>query len=183
MSGIYFIAAGQSSRNREKSLDKGLPTTTIARNLSGVERQQFKRYTTTVDVVYAWGANRIGDLNRLAAGDFVVDVKNKKVIQVFRFACWVETQNTRLQEYIGCDAEKPKDKRRPYKIVYFFINPVRTVRTEKDFFQREFSQEGNQNWLVGQRWFSPNEVKEALARTYSRSIEELLGITSVRNVS
>jgi len=178
MSGVYFIAAGQSSRNREKSLDKILPVENILKLLSAEARRKFIRHFATVDSVYAWGANRIGDLNKLEPGDFVVDVKNKKVIQVFQFGCWIETQDTRLQEYIGWDSEKPKDKRRPYKIVYFLIYPMRTKRNGKDFFQRAFAQEKNQNWLVGQRWFDPIDIQKAMERTYSTSIEDFLGINT-----
>ena len=132
------------------------------------------QHRSATDVVYAWGANRVGDLNRLEAGDFVVDVRNKKVVQVFRFVYWIETEDTRLQEYIGWDTEKPKEKRRPYKIVYFLTDPMRTIRTQKVFFQKAFAEESNQNWLVGQKWYSPSEVQKALSRTFTNSIEELL---------
>ena len=178
MPGVYFIAAGQSSRNREKSLDKSLPCENISELLSNNSRREFLQHRSATDVVYAWGANRVGDLNRLEAGDFVVDVRNKKVVQVFRFVYWIETEDTRLQEYIGWDTEKSKDKRRPYKIVYFLTDPMRTIRTQKVFFQKAFAEESNQNWLVGQKWYSPSEVQKALSRTFTNSIEELLGVNA-----
>ena len=175
MSGIYFIAAGQSSRNREKSLDRSLQVAHVKKMLSGRSGTQFSSHYGQNDTVYVWGANKIGDLDKLEAGDFVVDVKNKKVVQVFQFGLWIETEDTRLQEAIGWDSEKPKEQRRPYKIVYFLTQPRRTLRHEKSFFQRAFAQEANQNWLVGQTWFSPLDVKQALARTNTQSIEHLSG--------
>lgn len=180
MSGIYFIAAGQSSRNREKSLDKSIPCEDVAKLLSSDSRHEFLQHSSTVDAIYAWGAgvNKIKDLNKLAPGDFVVDVKNKKVVQVFQFVCLIETQDTRLQDYIGWDSEKPKDKRRSYRLVYFLEDPKKTTRTEKAFFQSVFAQESNQNWLVGQKWFSLLATKEALELTCSSSIDELLAFCS-----
>jgi len=176
VSGIYFIAAGATTRNREKSLDRSLEVRRIIEFLDPGARQRLLEHCRPEDTVYAWGANREGQLPALAKGDFVVDVKNKKVIQVFRFLFFSRTHDTRPQEYIGWDSEKPKDKRRPYKYVYFLNDPIRTIRTDKAYFQRAFDQLGNQNWLVGQRRFSDDAVRQALERTGAQSIEELLGI-------
>lgn len=177
MSGLYFLVAGKSSRNREKSLDRSLPSENISRLLTEKSRLQFLRHCSDTNTVYAWGANRIGDLSKLEADDYVVDVKNKEVMQIFRFAFWIETEDTRLQEFIGWDLEKPRDKRRPYKIVYFLTDPLKTKKSKKAYFQKAFAQVSNQNWLVGQRWFSTSEVQNALSRTSSNSIEMLLGVT------
>jgi hypothetical protein len=176
VTGLYFLAAGQSSRNRDKSLDRGLSSKQVSNLLSDEARSIFLDGLGDNDVVYAWGANRVGKLTKLSTGDFVVDVKNKQVVQVFQFLCWVQTRDSNLQNQIGWDSEKPKEKRRPFKIVYFLIKPMSTIRTDKAYFQKAFAQEANQNWLVGQRWFSPREIEEAMRRTNTESIEELLGL-------
>jgi len=139
---------------------------------------KFSQHYAPHDTVYAWGANRVGDLDKLETGDFVVDVKNKKVVQIFQFGLWVETTDALLQDFIGWDSEKPKEKRRPYKIVYFLDRPLKTLRQDKAFFQIAFANEANQNWLVGQKWFSPSDTRNAMTRTNTRSIEQLLGIVT-----
>ena len=176
MAGIYFIAAGTSSRNRQKSLDRGLQIDAASQHLEPQYQRQLVDHFDEPELVYAWGANRQGDLRKLERGDYVVDVKNKIVVQVFRFAFNIETRDTRLQEWIGWDAEKPRNERRFYKQVYFLRDPQKTVRTEKSYFQRALGQEGNPNWLVGQKWFSDADLRSALERTNTRSVESLLGI-------
>jgi len=177
MAGIYFIAAGASSKNREKSLDRALDRRSMQDLLPLSEADRLAASFHAGPCVYAWGANRVGDLGKLDDGDFVVDVKNKKVVRVFQFAFFFETATTRLQEWIGWDAEKPSEGRRPYQLVYFLRDPKPTMRYEKDFFAEAFRVANNQNWLVGQRWFSDTEVKAALERTNSPTVEAFLGIT------
>jgi hypothetical protein len=81
--GIYFISAGRGSRNREKSLDKGFLVSELTAFLSPEDQQKLKQHFERSDQFYAWGANRLGDLNKLSPGTFVVDVKNKEVVRVF----------------------------------------------------------------------------------------------------
>lgn len=176
MAGIYFIAAGTSSRNREKSLDRGLQIDAVSQHLESQFRNTLVQHFAVPELVYAWGANKRGNLDKLVPGDYVVDVKNRIVVQIFRFAFTIETRDSRLQDRIGWDAEKPSSERRPYQHVYFLRDPQKTVRTEKSYFQRAFGQEGNQNWLVGQRWFSDADLRSALERTSTQSVEGLLGI-------
>ena len=77
---------------------------------------------------------------------------------------------------MGWDREKSRVDRRPYRYIYFLSSPVSTRRTEKAYFQSAFGLKTNQNWLVGQRYFSDAEVAEALERTKCENVELLLGI-------
>ena len=119
MAGIYFIAAGSSSRNRQKSIDHGLQVDAVEQHLEPRVQQQLADHFEEGDLVYAWGANELGDLDKLGSGDYVVDVKNTLVVQIFCYVFNFETHDTRLQEWIGWDAEKPRNERRAYNHVYF----------------------------------------------------------------
>ncbi len=179
--GIYFIAAGPGqgppySKNREKSLDKGFLVSELTAFLPPESNRLLKQYFGESDQVYAWGANRLRDLDKLSPGTFVVDVKKKEVVRVFRFAFWLRTNDIRLQEYIGWDSEKPMEKRRPYPFVFFLKSPQTTSRHEKVFYQRAFGREAKPHWLDGQKWFSDSEVRNAMKRVNARSLEAFLGI-------
>ena len=179
--GIYFIPAGPGpgppySKNREKSLDKGFLASELTPFLPPESSRRLKQHFGDSDQVYAWGANRLGDLEKPSPGDFVVDVNRQVVVRIFRFAFWVRTNDTRLQEYIGWDREKPKEDRRPYHFVYFLKSPQTTSRREKAYYQRAFGLEANKNWLVGQRWFGDMEVRNAIERVIAESLEAFLGI-------
>mgnify|MGYP001227661376 FL=1 len=181
MADVYFIAAGKSSKNRAKSLDRGFRVDELAPYLEPDSQNQLRNLFAGDEVVYAWGANKAGQLNRFSPGDYIVDVKNKDVVQVFRFAFYFETTGAMLQDWIGWDAEKPISERRPYQFVYFLRAPQGTSRKEKSYFQRAFQLESNQNWLVGQRWFGGSQLEHAMQRTNSDSLEEFLGIEAISN--
>jgi hypothetical protein len=89
----------------------------------------------------------------------------------------IKTKNTRLQEFLGWDKEKPKEERRPYHFVYFLKSPVPTQRTDKKDFQTDFNLASDPNWLVGQRYFDDTEISNALKRTSCKSVEIFLGIS------
>lgn len=144
MSGVYFLAAGTSSKNRTKSLDRPLSYSGVISHLDQNQIRQFREAFRENEHIYAWGANRVGDLDKLVSGDYVVDVKNREVVRIFRFACFVQTGDTRLQDWIGWDAEKPREEQRPYRLLYFLRDPQETQKNEKAFFQRAFAQEANQ---------------------------------------
>ena len=128
--GIYFIAAGTSSKNRQRTLDKPHSFEEISSFLSPNERDELGKLFTKNEGIYVWGANRknLNDLQQIRKGEFVVDVKNKVVIQIFKFCFFIETHNTRLQEFLGWDQEKPLANRRPYHYVYFLREPTPTRR-------------------------------------------------------
>lgn len=178
--GIYFIAAGNSSKNRQKTLEKSHSIAEIFHFLPSNDQNELKKSFSNNDKIYVWGANKknLKDLQRIREGEFVVDVKNKVVVQIFTYCFYIKTGNTKLQEFLGWDQEKPLKERRPYNYVYFLKNPATTVRREKKYFQVAFDLTHNQNWLVGQKYFSDAEVSNALERTLCRSPEALLGITN-----
>lgn len=177
--GVFFIAAGGSSKNRAKSLERGFLLKDLGPYVGTQVVEQLRRDFGEVDRIYLWGANQgitYNELRRVQRNEYVVDVKNKDVVQVFRFCFYIQTRDTRLQDFIGWDAEKPKQKRRPFHFPYFLADPRPTRRREKRFFQGAFAQLENQNWLVRQRYFSDSEVAEAIRRSETRGIEDLLGI-------
>lgn len=183
MAGIYFMAAGGSSLNRKKSLDLSIEVAGVKQYLNDGDQEQFQRIFGNAERVYAWGANKQGNLDKLVPGDYVVDVKNKLVVQIFQYGFVTETQDTNLQEWIGWDSEKPVEERRPYRFVYFLHSPQKTIHEDKAYFQRAFAQEGNQNWLVGQRWFGDDVLRSAIERTKTHSVEKLLGIGTSRRAT
>jgi len=135
------------------------------------------------EFVYVWGANQgsLHHLREVQPGEYVVDAKNKNIMNIFEFGFYYKTPNTKLQEFIGWDKEKPVNKRRPYKYTFFLKSLQKPKNNEKSYFARAFDQEHNQNWLVGQRYFSDRAVNEAMNRMNCKSEEELLGIKSDRN--
>lgn len=181
--GIYFIAAGTSSKNRKKSLDKGFKLADFKPYMPENEYQKLKNMYSNGDTVYVWGANKgsLHHLSKVRQGENVVDVKNKEVMNIFEFCFYYKSPDTNLQEFIGWDEEKPVSKRRPYRYPFFLKSPQSPDRNQKSFFARAFDQEHNQNWLVGQRYFSDREVNEAMDRVDCKSVEELIGISITQN--
>ncbi|HHD63905.1 MAG TPA: hypothetical protein ENK96_05995 [Desulfobulbaceae bacterium] len=177
--GIYFIAAGSSSKNRQKTLDHPHSREEISQFLSPDWRKLLKSHFDKKEGVYVWGANNrnIKDLAQIKTGEFVVDVKNKVVVQVLKYCFYIETNNTRLQEYLGWDKEKPLADRRPYHYVYFLKQPTPTRRTEKRFFQDAFNLASNPQWLIGQKYFDDTKIINALELTSCSTIEDFLGIS------
>jgi len=176
--GIYFIAAGSASKNRQKSLDKSFLSGEIKPFIPQSEYQKLYSIFGESDPVFIWGANQgsFTQLNRVRPNEYVVDVKNKKVMNVFRFAFFYKTPDTNLQKYIGWDDEKPIEEKRSYRYVYFLKNPQKTKYTEKEYFARAFDQADNQNFLVGQKYFPDHQVDMALERTEAKNIKQFIGI-------
>ena len=196
--GLYFIAAGPGqpssttgtrAKNREKSLDKNFSVDEIREYLNPEDVTRLNNHYPNGNGVFIWGANQgrtFNQLSKVSEGEYVVDVKNKKVIQIFKFCFYVDTvDDTRLQEYIGWDKEKDENERRPYRYVFFLKDPQSPGRdqTEKSYFQSAFDMLNNDHWLVGQRWFSDSEVNEALERKRVENIEGLLGISEVSSTN
>ncbi len=181
--GIYFIAAGSKTRNREKSLEKSFSVSEIERFLKPTDVMHLKNSYPSGIGIFVWGANQgrtFNQLSNVSKGEYVVDVKNKVVVQIFKFCFYIDAGNdNRLQEYIGWDREMPDYERRPYKYVFFLKGPQSPGRDqkEKNYFQSAFEELNNSNWLVGQRWFSGPQVNEAITRKRVVNIEGLLGIS------
>jgi len=180
--GIYFIAAGNSSKNRKKSLDKGFNKTDLKPYLPNDQYEKLTNIFSDEDVVFVWGANQgsLHHLRKVQPGAYVVDAKNKEIMNIFEFGFYYKTPDTKLQEYIGWDKEKPVDKRRPYKYTFFLKSLQKPKNNKKSYYACAFDQEHNQNWLVGQRYFSDRAVKQAVNRMNCKSEEELLGIKSAQ---
>jgi hypothetical protein len=178
MAGIYFIAAGvaHGSENRKRSLDHALSADELCEHCSPEDQRRLSDHFAKNDHVFAWGANRVGDLDRLEAGDPVVDVKDKYVNWIFQYKFMIQTHNTYLQEWIQWDKEKAAENRRPYQIVYFLGGRQSTKRTNKSYFQKAFGLEGDRDWLRGQRWFNDAEIQAARDQVSALSLEEFLGI-------
>ena len=174
MAGIYFIAAGDSSDNRTKSLDRMLDAAGVREHLESEAQELFEKNFKDNEGIYAWGADRRGDLDKLSPGDYVVDVKNKEVVQVFRYGFVIDTPDTRLRDWIGWDSEKPE--KRPFRFVYFLSAPQETTHRHTSYFQSAFAKEKNPQWLIRQTWFSDDEILSAMERTKTLSLEGLLGI-------
>ena len=105
----------------------------------------------------------------------MVDVKNRKVIQIFKFCFYVDTADeTQLQEYIGWDRELPVEERRPYRYVFFLKDPQSPGKEQKEkkYFKGAFELDNSQ-WLVQQRWFSDSQVTKAMERKNVANIEKL----------
>jgi len=182
--GIYFIAAGRSSKNREKTLEKTWTLSEISSFVPNHVIEELKHHFPDGQGIYAWGANKrsFNELKQVKPNQFVVDVKNKEVIQLFHFCFWYRTTDTKLQNFFGWDAEKPASKRRPYTYVYFLSRPTKTGIKRKDYFQSAFDLTGNSQWLIGQKYFNEYEVEKALERTKSNNIIEFLKINNDKDL-
>ncbi|MEK6531078.1 MAG: hypothetical protein AABZ23_01130 [Deltaproteobacteria bacterium] len=176
--GIYFIAAGISSKNREISLDKGFKLDELWPFINKEGYNRLKEEYSTEDLIYIWGANErsIKQLSLVQKGEYIVDVMNKQVKQIFIFSFYMSTEDKNLQNFIGWDKEKPDEKRRPFHYVFFLKNPRKIKRTLKNYFESAFSEDKNPHWLAGQKYFDDVRVKEAIEKTSTKNIEEFLGI-------
>lgn len=56
--GVYFIAAGSSTRNRQKSLDKFLWAEKICHLLPENVHLHLEKHFSSDNRIFAWGANR-----------------------------------------------------------------------------------------------------------------------------
>jgi hypothetical protein len=144
-SGIYFIAAGSSSNNRLKTLDKPWSIQIIDRYVPEHIVEKLKYHFPDGKNIFAWGANEksFSELSRVKTNEYVVDIKNKEVVQLFQFCFWYKTINTSLQNLFGWDQEKPASTRRLYSYVYFLSNPRPTMIRKKEYFQSAFNLNNN----------------------------------------
>lgn len=177
--GIYFIAAGISSKNRFKTLDFSHQLEKIIQLVPQPIIRELEKAYSQDEPIYIWGANdrSLEDLRQVKPGEYVVDVKNAEVKQIFMFCFYYKTTDQRLQEFVGWDDHLPRQERRPYRYVFFLKNPSTPKDRDKKFFQKAFSQELNSNWLVGQRYFNDLEEEKALRKAFCSSVEEFLGIS------
>lgn len=183
--GVYFIAAGSATQNRQKSLDKAFKRNELQEYLSAQQYEQLCNHFDEHDDVFIWGANvgsTYNQLQELKPGEYIVDVKNADVIQVFTYCFTLNTdQSSRLQNYIGWDSELPPQDRRPYPYVFFLKNPQPTKHTEKSFFQ-EALEETSSHWLDAQKYYADFRIEQAMQKKGFATVEEFLGIEPQGNV-
>ena len=127
--------------------------------------------------MWAAGQKSFNELSQVSSEEYVVDIKNKKVIQIFKYCFFIQAHNTRLRDFLGWDQEKDSGSRRSIDYIYFLKSPIHTRRKTKNYFQTAFNLTSNPQWLIGQKYFNDNDVRAALKRTSCVSIEEFLGIT------
>lgn len=96
--GVYFIAAGQVSQNRYKSLEKSFRIKELADYLPEHVIDKLKNTFEKDEDVYVWGANKrsLNELKQVIENEYVVDIKNKEVMYVFRFCFYYRANDTRL---------------------------------------------------------------------------------------
>lgn len=173
---MYLIAAGTSSKNRFKTLEKSWSINDIGKYLSDDIHDKIMYYFPNGLGIYAWGINRPNEISKVLPGEYVIDIKNKDVVQIFEFCFFFETNNQRLQNYFGWDHEKNKEEKRQYKYVYFLKNPQKTSRKKKSFFGNAFQLSQNPQWLIRQRYFNDELVVAAMNNSNSKNINQFLGI-------
>jgi hypothetical protein len=105
--GIYCNAAGSSSDNRLKTLDRPWSIAELAVYLSMHDVQRLREHFPTEEDIFLWGANRKGQLFRVQSGEYVIDFQDQRVAHVFRFCFFIFTTDTRLQRHVGWDEDRP----------------------------------------------------------------------------
>ena len=99
--GVYFIAAGSSTRNRAKTLDRPHDVAELVRLMPPEQARRLEREFPEGSGVYVWGASeRHRAVLGLPAGTYVVDVSNAVVRQVFELVFAYRTPDTRIQHFL-----------------------------------------------------------------------------------
>jgi|GEM_PF-4042846 len=177
--GVYFIAAGNSSNNRYKTLEQSHRVEDLVPHVPPAVAEKLHEAFPSGEGVYAWGGSdpRHQAVLSLPSGTYVVDVANATVRHVFRFAFGYRTPlgDHRIQNHFEWDDHVHPAERRPYPLVYFLSDRMPTSRTEALWFRRAFGI-GYANWLPGQKLFSDREIADAMSLTQSPTVEAFLGI-------
>ena len=174
--GVYFIAAGRAS-NRDKTLDKACKTENLRHFLPMADFEKLDFHFPTGHGVYAWGTDNRGfkQLEQIRTGEYVVDVINETVVQIFTFCFFsdIKREEGGIQDHFEWDEE------RDYQYVYFLKSPKKVISSKrqgkKSYFQHAFGFT-NTSWLNEQKYFIDDKVNEAIQKKSSESVEELLGI-------
>ena len=177
--GLYLMVAG--TKNRKKSLEESFTRNQLKPYVSDSIYKKLNSHFKPNEPIFIWGANKgsVSYLEAVQEGEYVLDFKNQKVPTVFQFCFWFKTPDTKLQEFIGWDEEKPKEKRRPYRYVYFLKSPQKPKHSKKEYYGQAFGYDSGPRWLMGQRYINDKQLGEALNRTNSDSAEEFLGIKNL----
>lgn len=183
---VYFIAAGRSSNNRGKTLDRAHRVEDLTPHVPPHVAERLREAFPSGEGVYAWGGSdpRHRVVLGLAPGTYVVDIANADVKQVFQFAFGYRASDFfgpgdhRIQDHFDWDDHVDPEARRPYPLVYFLRAPRLTSRSDSAFFRDAFGRSAN--WLPGQELLSDEAVAEAMARVGAVTVEEFLGIEPPR---
>lgn len=177
--GLYLMPAGTSSKNRDKSLDQSFTRNKLKPYVPESIFEKLKTHFDPNDPIYVWGANKgsVRYLEKISEDEYVLDVKGKEVSNVFQFCFYYKTPDTKLQQFIGWDQEKPKEKRRPYRYVYFLKNPQKPKKSEKSYYGKALGYDSGPRWLMGQRYIDDEQLNDSLKRTGARSVEQFLGLS------
>lgn len=178
--GIYFIAAGTSSDNRKWTLDRPHRVSDLRPYLPDHQLERLEAAFPGGDGVFVWGANQEGRIKRVQRDDFVVDLKNREVVQVFRYCFYWDTGGeTALQEFLRWDAGKKSTKgRRGYRYVFFLRDPRKPHGRTKQFFLQAFDRASKPHFFDGQKYIGDDEIAKAMSRTNSPTLEVFLGLAS-----
>ena len=174
--GVYFIAAGSSSDNRQKTLDLSHSVDELEPYLSVGVARRLRGHFPDGRGVYLWGANRQGQLPRIREGEHVVDFDDQRVANVFRYCFFISTgSDTRLQRFVGWDeGRRSTAQRRAYPFVYFLRDPVKPRNRDKRFFLRAFGAGRKPHFFDSQLYIGDEVCSAAMRRTGTKSVQELL---------
>lgn len=177
--GIYCIAAGSTSTNRAKTLDRSHTIADLEPYLSPGDVLRLREHFPDGRLVFLWGANQQGQLPRVHAEDYVIDFNDQRVQNVFRFCFFTSTgSETRLQHFVGWDeGRRSTSDRRSYPFVYFLKEPMNPQNRDKRFFLRAFGAAQKPHFFDRQKYLDDSACAEALRRTGMSSVVELLGLT------
>ena len=175
--GVYFIAAGNATNNRQKTLDRAHSAGELAPLMPVQEAARLLDAFGPGEPVHAWGATErsLHQLNRAQGADHVVDVANQEVRSVFRFVFAYETPDERLQQHFGWEPQNPGVGQGLYPYVYFLRDRMPTERSDKRWFQHALAIE-SAHWLSGQKYIGDEQIEAAMQRTGSATLEAFLGI-------
>lgn len=168
------MAAGTSSNNRYKTLDKSWRLDEIRDYVPQSVLEQLAYHFPDGDNIYAWGEVEGRAVTKIKEPLLVVDVCDDKVIQIFEFCFWYKTNDLRLQNIFGWDGGKSKEDKY-FKYVYFLKKPVVPLHNTKEYYQLAFGFK-KPSWLMGQRFYNKDIVSKALERTNNLDIFSLVGI-------
>ena len=171
--GLLFITAGNVHK-RANSLDIGYKKV----NVKPYFPENAEALLEDVDdneLVYFWGAQDDSTISEVPVGTIVVDVNKKEVPHAFRFLGYFETSDSKLQDYIGWDSGLPEDDKVHYSVIYVLGNRKFPKNDTKDYY-REALGIDSPFWLTRDKYFSPEEIAEALKRKKADSVEQLVGV-------
>ena len=176
--GVYFLAAGGSSDNRKFTLDRSHRVNELRGFLSDHQVERLETAFPTGDGVFVWGTDQEVRIKPVRRDDFVVDLENQKVVQVFRYCFYLDMGGEGgLQEFLQWDTgKKSTPKSRAYRYVYFLRDPEKPQGRTKRFFLKAFDRASETKFFNAQKYIGDDEIARAMSRTESATLEAFLGL-------